>query len=155
MIVVALNSVAPSRTAAPDDQPDFYVGAAHLLHAALGDPLAQDIRTLANTNALIRAGLPATNGRPQRHGPAALGAQPGGLEEPLQTVPYIFIVPEDPSAITSSHNRHRTPARCRTLAAGDESSRPAAHNLETALVAEPNCTTPCHLLTFVVGHPEW
>jgi NTE family protein len=62
VIVIALNSVAPSRTAAADEQPDFYVGAAHLLHAALGDPLAQDIRTLANTNALIAARLAATNG---------------------------------------------------------------------------------------------
>jgi NTE family protein len=96
VIVIALNSVAPSRTAAADEQPDFYVGAAHLLHAALGDPLAQDIRTLANTNALIAAGLPATNGRPQRQRPAARGAKPGGLHEPLQTVPYIFIAPEDP-----------------------------------------------------------
>ena len=60
VIVIALNSVAPSRTPAPEEQPDFYVGAAHLLHAALGDPLAQDIRTLANTNALIAAGLTAT-----------------------------------------------------------------------------------------------
>ncbi|MGO9960011.1 MAG: patatin-like phospholipase family protein [Solirubrobacteraceae bacterium] len=55
VIVLALNSVAPSRTAPPEQQPDFYVGAAHLLHTALGDPLAQDIRTLANTNALIAA----------------------------------------------------------------------------------------------------
>ena len=61
VIVIALNSVAPSRTPAPEQQPDFYVGAAHLLHAALGDPLAQDIRTLANTNALIAAGRAATN----------------------------------------------------------------------------------------------
>ena len=56
VVVIALNAVAPSRTMPPDDQPDFYVGAAHLLHAALGDPLAQDIRTLANRNALIAAG---------------------------------------------------------------------------------------------------
>jgi NTE family protein len=62
VIVIALNSVAPGRTPAPEQQPNFYVGAAHLLHAALGDPLAQDIRTLANTNALIAARLAATNG---------------------------------------------------------------------------------------------
>ena len=79
VIVIALNSVAPSRTAAPAEQPDFYVGAAHLLHAALGDPLAQDIRTLANTNALIGAGLPATNGRSRDHRPATRRQQPGGL----------------------------------------------------------------------------
>jgi NTE family protein len=99
VIVIALNSVAPSRTSAPDGQPDFYVGAAHLLHAALGDPLAQDIRTLANTNALIGAGLTATNGRPRARRPAARQQQPGGLHEPLQPVPYIFIAPEDPAAI--------------------------------------------------------
>ena len=98
VIVIALNSVAPSRTPAPEEQPDFYVGAAHLLHAALGDPLAQDIRTLANTNALIGAGLPATNGRSRNHRPAAR-QQPGGLDEPIQPVPYIFIAPEDPLAI--------------------------------------------------------
>jgi NTE family protein len=99
VIVIALNSVAPSRTAAPNGQPDFYVGAAHLLHAALGDPLAQDIRTLANTNALIGAGLPATNGRSRDRRPVARQQQPGGLHEPVQPVPYIFIAPEDPAAI--------------------------------------------------------
>ena len=98
VIVIALNSVAPSRTAPPEHQPDFYVGAAHLLHAALGDPLAQDIRTLANTNALIGAGLAATNGH-SRDRRGAREAQPGDLAEPVQPVPYIFIAPEDPSAI--------------------------------------------------------
>jgi NTE family protein len=98
VIVIALNSVAASRTPAPEQQPDFYVGAAHLLHAALGDPLAQDIRTLANTNALIAAGLRATNGRSGRRG-AARREQRGGLDEPVAPVPYIFIAPEDPSAI--------------------------------------------------------
>ena len=74
VIVIALNSVAPSRAAPPEHQPDFYVGAAHLLHAALGDPLAQDIRTLANTNALIGAGRAATQrtvSRPPRGAPGA------------------------------------------------------------------------------------
>ena len=104
VIVIALNSVAPSCTPAPEHQPDFYVGAAHLLHAALGDPLAQDIRTLANTNALIAAGLTATNGRSRNHRPTVRRRQPGGLAEPVQPVPvqpvpYIFIAPEDPSAI--------------------------------------------------------
>ena len=99
VIVIALNSVAASRTPPPDNQPDFYVGAAHLLHAALGDPLAQDIRTLANTNALIAAGRAAANGRSRRHRHAAGQQQPGGLGEPVQPVPYIFIAPEDPSAI--------------------------------------------------------
>ena len=101
VIVIALNSVAPSQTAAPEHQPDFYVGAAHLLHAALGDPLAQDIRTLANTNALIVAGLAATNGR-AGHGRGARQAgeaKSGSLDEPVQRVPYIFIAPDDPSAI--------------------------------------------------------
>ncbi len=97
VIVIALNSVAPSRTP-PERRPDFYVGAAHLLHAALGDPLAQDIRTLANTNALIAAGLTPANGRSREPRPAAR-PQPSGLAEPIQPVPYIFIAPEDPSAI--------------------------------------------------------
>ena len=98
VIVIALNSVAPTRTAPSDEQPDFYVGAAHLLHAALGDPLAQDIRTLANTNALIQAGLAGSNGRSRR--PVAARQKPCGVpDEPLQLVPYIFIAPEDPSAI--------------------------------------------------------
>ena len=100
VIVIALNSVAPSRTPPPEHQPDFYVGAAHLLHAALGDPLAQDIRTLANTNALIAAEPTATNGRSRNHRPAARQQQPPGrLHEPVQPVPYIFIAPEDPLAI--------------------------------------------------------
>ena len=97
VIVIALNSVAPSRTPPPDQQPDFYVGAAHLLHAALGDPLAQDIRTLANTNALI---TDRTNGR-SGAGLAARQASHAhrGLDDSIQPVPYIFIAPEDPSAI--------------------------------------------------------
>ena len=77
VIVIALNSVAPSRTPPPEHQPDFYVGAAHLLHAALGDPLAQDIRTLANTNALIAARLTATNGRSRDQRPACSPAAAG------------------------------------------------------------------------------
>ena len=96
VIVVALNAVAPSRSAPPDDPPDFYVGAAHLLHAALGDPLAQDIRTLANTNALIA--LAGADGR-SGAGHAARHAQPDGAAEPVQPLPYIFVAPEDPSAI--------------------------------------------------------
>ncbi|MGO9905325.1 MAG: patatin-like phospholipase family protein [Solirubrobacteraceae bacterium] len=101
VIVIALNSVAPSRTAPPNDQPDFYVGAAHLLHAALGDPLAQDIRTLANTNALIAAGLAATDGQTgdRLRTRQAKHAERRGLPEPVQPVPYIFIAPEDPAAI--------------------------------------------------------
>ena len=101
VIVIALNSVAASRTPPPEHQPDFYVGAAHLLHAALGDPLAQDIRTLANRNALIAARVAAEDGHPG----AGLAArqtrhpQPGGPDEPVHPVPYIFIAPEDPSAI--------------------------------------------------------
>ena len=101
VIVIALNAVSASRAAPPDSQPDFYVGAAHLLHAALGDPLAQDIRTLANRNALIAARLAAGDGA-SGAGSAARRArqqQPGGLDEPVHPVPYIFIAPEDPSAI--------------------------------------------------------
>jgi len=98
VIVIALNSVAPSRTAPPAQQPDFYVGAAHLLHTALGDPLAQDIRTLANRNALIAARV----AREQQRIGAGLAArqeQPDDSDEPVHPVPYIFIAPEDPSAI--------------------------------------------------------
>ncbi|MGO9790535.1 MAG: patatin-like phospholipase family protein [Solirubrobacteraceae bacterium] len=87
VVVIALNSIGPSCTPTPEQQPDFYVGAAHLLHAALGDPLAQDIRTLANTNALIGSGLVA-------HHP-----HHAGVEEPVEPVPYIFIAPQEPSAI--------------------------------------------------------
>jgi NTE family protein len=97
VIVIALNSVASS-SAPADGQPDFYVGAAHLLHAALGDPLAQDIRTLANRNALIGGRLAAEGGH-SGAGLAARHAQPGGVDEPVQPVPYIFIAPEDPAAI--------------------------------------------------------
>ena len=98
VIVIALNAVAASRTPPPEPQPDFYVGAAHLLHAALGDPLAQDIRTLANRNALIAARVAAEDGR-SGAGLAARQPQPGGPDESVHPVPYIFIAPEDPSAI--------------------------------------------------------
>jgi NTE family protein len=121
VIVIALNSVAASLTAPPEQQPDFYVGAARLLHAALGDPLAQDIRTLANTNALITAGLTASNGR-SGYGRAARQTQPGGLDQPVAPVPYIFIAPEDPSAIGEiaqrvyrKHYRHAWNADARDL----------------------------------------
>ena len=97
VIVIALNSVAPSRTPQPEHQPDFYVGAAHLLHAALGDPLAQDIRTLANTNALIAAGRVAPDGHAEQRLAVCRG-RPRGLE-PVQPVPYILIAPENPCAI--------------------------------------------------------
>jgi NTE family protein len=101
VIVIALNSVAASRTAPPEHQPDFYVGAAHLLHAALGDPLAQDIRTLANRNALVAARRATEDGHPGAGLAAgqARQAQPGDQHEPVRPVPYIFIAPEDPSAI--------------------------------------------------------
>jgi NTE family protein len=121
VIVIALNSVASSPTAPPEQQPDFYVGAAHLLHAALGDPLAQDIRTLANTNALIAAGLTATNGR-SGHRRAARQTQPGGPDQQVAPVPYIFIAPENPSAIGEiaqrvyhKHYRHAWNADARGL----------------------------------------
>jgi NTE family protein len=121
VIVIALNSVASGRTPAPEQQPDFYVGAAHLLHAALGDPLAQDIRTLANTNALITAGLTATNGR-SGYRRAARQEQPAGPDGPVAPVPYIFIAPEDPSAIGEiarrvyrKHYRHAWSADARDL----------------------------------------
>jgi NTE family protein len=102
VIVIALNSIAPRRTPPSEQQPNFYVGAAHLLHAALGDPLAQDIRTLANTNALIAARLAATsstNGRSRYHGQTTRQQQPDGRDEAIAPVPYIFIAPEDPAAI--------------------------------------------------------
>ena len=100
VIVIALNAVAASRTPPPERQPDFYVGAAHLLHAALGDPLAQDIRTLANRNALIAARVAREDGA-SGAGFAARQAHhaPDGPDEPVHPVPYIFIAPEDPSAI--------------------------------------------------------
>jgi NTE family protein len=119
VIVIALNSVAPSRTPPPERQPDFYVGAAHLLHAALGDPLAQDIRTLANTNALIAAGLTATRGRSRNHRPAARSQKPREQDEPVQPLPYIFIAPDDPLAIGEIARRvygkhYRRPWNART-----------------------------------------
>ena len=121
VIVIALNSVAPSRTPAPEPQPNFYVGAAHLLHGALGDPLAQDIRTLANTNALIAAGVEASHGRAAQRLDARR-QQPGGPHEPVAPVPYIFIAPEDPAAIGEiarrvylKHYRHAWKAGGRDL----------------------------------------
>jgi NTE family protein len=121
VIVIALNAVASSRTAPPEHQPDFYVGAAHLLHAALGDPLAQDIRTLANTNALIAAGITAANRRSGLRRAAGQDRR-GGLDEPVAPVPYIFIAPENPSAIGEiaqrvyrKHYRHAWSADARDL----------------------------------------
>ena len=153
VIVIALNSVAPSRTPPPEQQPNFYVGAAHLLHAALGDPLAQDIRTLANTNALIAAGLAATsstNGRSRYHRHAARQQQPGGLDEPVAPVPYIFIAPEDPAAIgeiaqprlpQALHAAPGSPARA-TCGCWERSSTPAPTRCTASCSA--TCSSPAN-----------
>lgn len=83
VIVIALNAVTPTRTLPPDRQPDFFAGAAQLAQAVLGDPLAQDVRTLARKNTLVRKAQPAG----------------GRAQDPLRSVPYIFVAPEDPDAI--------------------------------------------------------
>jgi NTE family protein len=101
VIVIALNSVAEMSAPPPSAQPDFYVGAAHLLHAALGDQLAQDIRTLANTNALLAARATGDgDGAPDGSAAEPTGDAPGaGSVELARPVPYIFIAPQNPSAI--------------------------------------------------------
>ncbi|MGE5635574.1 MAG: patatin-like phospholipase family protein [Nocardioidaceae bacterium] len=68
VIVIALNAVTPTRTPPPDRQPDFFAGAAQLAQAVLGDPLAQDVRTLAprtsSPGRTRRAGVGAERGIP-------------------------------------------------------------------------------------------
>jgi NTE family protein len=93
VIVIALNAVTPTRTPPPDRQPDFFAGAAQLAQAVLGDPLAQDVRTLARKNELARADVGGARGADE----ARRGG--GGARDPLRPVPYIFVAPEDPDAI--------------------------------------------------------
>lgn len=94
VIVIALNAVTPTRTPPPDRQPDFFAGAAQLLQAVLGDPLAQDVRTLARKNTLVRKDVGAEREADRQAKPAG-----GRAQDPLRPVPYIFVAPEDPDAI--------------------------------------------------------
>ena len=107
VIVIALNAVAASRTPPPEHQPDFYVGAAHLLHAALGDPLAHDIRTLANRNALIAARVAREDGASGAGFAARLARQPpsGGPDEPAQ-IALAWLLAQQPS-IPGTTKLHR------------------------------------------------
>jgi NTE family protein len=81
VIVIALNSIGPQR-ATNQPRPDLFTGAFQFLHGALGDPVAQDIRTLAHTNTLLTG-----------HGHDLDG------EQQPRSVPYIFIAPQDPTTI--------------------------------------------------------
>ena len=56
VLVIALSSIGRPTMPADVRRPDVFTGAFQFLHGALGDPLANDIRTLASTNAAITAG---------------------------------------------------------------------------------------------------
>jgi NTE family protein len=74
VVVIGLNSTAPAGR--PERaQPDVFDGAAQYVQAALADPIAQDLETLAGHN-VDRAGA---------------GAHAGTRE----AVPYIFVAPHD------------------------------------------------------------
>ena len=89
VVVVALNAIGRPTRSQPLNQPqplagphrpDALEGAGALMQAVLVDPLAHDVATLATVNALVGA---------------ADGDRPAGK----QTVPYIFVAPQERDAI--------------------------------------------------------
>jgi len=84
IVVVALNSTSGGpRRLADGEQPDVFDGAAQAAQAFLADPLANDIRTLADINDLLLQGR----------------VPPGRTDRRL--VPYILVAPQSRDAIGS------------------------------------------------------
>jgi NTE family protein len=86
IIVIALNSLAPTRELSSDPRPDALDGATQLIQAVLVDPLVNDAHTLATVNELL---ADDTDAKVRAH------------EERTRRrrVPYMLIAPEDPLEI--------------------------------------------------------
>jgi NTE family protein len=86
VIVIALNSLAPTRELATDPRPDALDGATQLIQAVLVDPLVNDVHTLAAVNELLADDTQAkVRAHEKRTG--------------RRSVAYMLIAPEDPFEI--------------------------------------------------------
>jgi NTE family protein len=117
LIVIALNSLAPTHDVQAELQPDALDGATQLIQAVLVDPLVNDVHTLATVNELLDDDSPGKirerERRTERH-----------------RVPYILIAPEDPLEIGRL--------------AKDVYKR--RYNSPLALIRSPNMSTLGHLV---------
>jgi NTE family protein len=86
LIVIALNSLAPTQDEQADRQPDALDGATQLIQAVLVDPLVNDVHTLATINELLGDDSEAKIREHERR-------------TDRRRVPYMLIAPEDPLEI--------------------------------------------------------
>jgi NTE family protein len=86
VIVIALNSLTPTREAKAERQPDALDGATQLIQAVLVDPLINDVHTLATINELLDDDSEAKIREHERR-------------TDRRRVPYMLIAPEDPLEI--------------------------------------------------------
>jgi NTE family protein len=86
VIVIALNSLAPTRELSTAPRPDAIDGATQLIQAVLVDPLINDVHTLATVNELL---ADDTDAKVSAH----------ETRTGRRRVPYMLIAPEDPLEI--------------------------------------------------------
>lgn len=83
LIVIALNSLAPTQDVQAERQPDALDGATQLIQAVLVDPLVNDVHTLATVNELLGDDSEQKVREHERR-------------TDRRRVPYMLIAPEDP-----------------------------------------------------------
>jgi NTE family protein len=83
LIVIALNSLEPTRDVLVERQPDALDGATQLIQGLLVDPLVNDVQTLATINEMLRDD---SEQKTREH----------ELRTDRRRVPYMLIAPEDP-----------------------------------------------------------
>jgi NTE family protein len=86
VIVIALNSLAPTKDVRAERQPDALDGATQLIQAVLVDPLVNDVHTLATINEMLRDDSETKVRAHERR-------------TDRQRVPYMLIAPDDPLEI--------------------------------------------------------
>jgi NTE family protein len=99
VVVIGTGSVIPppkhaGRHEAP--APDFGVSASHLLQGALADPLVEDMRKLGDINSFYADASSS---------PAAIRERAAHGRPPYRRIPYIFIAPRRPEAISELASR--------------------------------------------------
>jgi len=97
LIVIALNSLAPTKDVRAERQPDALDGATQLIQAVLIDPLVNDVHTLATVNELL-------------HDDSEDKIREHERRTDRRRVPYILIAPQDPLEVgriaTEVYRRH-------------------------------------------------